>query len=73
VTQAPLPRARAVQGEALDDYVAKLEKAKVVLDPSGARRSSSPAKNSPSRKVLSWWRMPGCRPRSLAWWNGRSC
>ena len=58
----------------LDDYGEKLEKAKVVLDPSAARRSSSPTpRTSPLRRATSWSRTQGFWPRSPAWSNGRWC
>ncbi len=56
------------------DYVDKLERAKVVLDASGASRSSRrmPA-TWPLPAASTWWRMKACSRRSPASSNGRSC
>ena len=57
-----------------DDYVPELEAAKVVLDPSGGRRSSRRRrKTSPSRRGSRWSRIRGCWRRWRGWSNGRSC
>ena len=67
---APAP----IKVKRLDDYMAKLEAAKVVVDP--ARRAQmilTDAKTLPSRRASSWSRTRGCWPRSRAWSNGRWC
>ena len=62
----------AIKVRRFDDYVTKLETAKVVLDP--ARRADMIAptpRTLPSRKATSWSRTKACSPKSPGWWNGR--
>ena len=58
-----------------DDYVKKLDAAKVVLDP--ARRAemirAKARRTSPSRKATSWSKTKGCWPKPPVWSNGRWC
>ena len=64
----------AISVRRFEDYEAKLQAAKVVLDP--ARRKDiilADAKNLPSRRASSWSRTRCCSTRSRAWSNGRSC
>ena len=64
----------AIKVRRLDDYVAKLEKAKVVLDPERRAQMILPTpRTSPSRRASNWSRTRACWPRSRAWSNGRSC
>jgi glycyl-tRNA synthetase beta chain len=58
-----------------DDYVAKLEKAKVVLDPAAPRKEIilADAKNLAFAQGFELVEDEGCSTRSPAWSNGRSC
>ena len=62
----------AIKVRRFEDYVAKLEKAKVVLDP--ARRADvilADAKNLAFAQGTSWWKTMDCWPKSPGWSNGR--
>jgi glycyl-tRNA synthetase beta chain len=64
----------AIQVRRFDDYVAKLQAAKVVLDPERRKESSWPMRGSScSRRAMSWSKTPRCSTKSRAWSNGRSC
>ena len=55
-----------------DDYLTKLEAAKVVADPERRKAMILPTPAIwRSRKASSWWRTPGCWRRCRAWSNGR--
>ena len=58
----------------LDDYVAKLDKAKVVLDAERRKRDHPhEAKNLAFAQGSNWSKTTGCSMRSPAWSNGRWC
>ena len=64
----------AIDVRRFEDYEAKLQAAKVVLDPQ--RRKDiilADAKHWRSRKALSWSRIRCCSTKSRAWSNGRWC
>ena len=65
----------AIKVRRFDDYVAKLEKAKVVLDPGAAQAVDPGRRQEPRlRAGLRAGRGRGAaRPRSPAWSNGRWC
>ena len=57
-----------------DDYVAKLEKAKVVLDPERRKEIIlADAKNLAFAQGFELVEDEGCSPRSPGWSNGRWC
>ena len=65
----------AITVRRFEDYVAKLQAAKVVLDPR-APQGHHPDRRQATRlraRASNWSRTRRCSTRSRAWSNGRSC